>query len=161
MPRVIIIFNVKFVSFILIVHGNLKVWVNKNPDVIYVYLLYSKTAEWNVAVSTTANVKRKYVVCPPFYVVRFFMPRLTKVSGAYSVCRVCPSVCVSVCTSHFFKTLRRRNWGARFWFLCPAWLKSAGHIVFALSVRPSVRLSVCLSVRVYVPLFVDTTPPKL
>ena len=25
------------------------------------------------------------------------------------------------------------------WFLCPAWLKSAGHIVFALSVRPSVR----------------------
>ena len=31
-------------------------------------------------------------------------------------------------------------------FLCPAWLKSAGHIVFALSVRPSVCLSVCPSV---------------
>ena len=32
-------------------------------------------------------------------------------------------------------------------FLCPAWLKSAGHIVFALSVRPSVRLSVRPCVR--------------
>ena len=35
----------------------------------------------------------------------FFMPRLTKVSGAYSFCLVRPSVrlsvCPSVCTSHF------------------------------------------------------------
>ena len=45
----------------------------------------------------------------------------------------------SVCpTIHLFSQNRRLNF-----LLCPAWLKSAGHIVFALSVRPSV----CLSVR--------------
>ena len=46
-------------------------------------------------------------------------------------------------------------------FLCPRLTKVSGHIVFALSVRPSVCLAIRLAVRVYVPLFVDTTPLKL